>query len=219
MVINVAWSSSTPGERSYNLLKIIFFIILQSIYLLYIFESRPHSTRLFNRLEFFNEGMLTLLAYVMLIFSGMTPISDLLADKLVYGFAEWLGVGMALFICVMNFYVMGKLTIDKMKAKMAEKKQKKLDALLALKAEKRAVKKDIKQIKVLEEIKEEVQTISLSKRVEDMLKAAREINCELVRPDDGPGVKIWTTDRKTKVEATSEGYKITTKDRNIKVVP
>jgi len=42
---------------------------------------------------------------------------------------------------------------------------------------------------------------------------------EVVRPDDGVGVKVITNDRNTKVESTEFGYKIKTKDRNIKVIP
>jgi len=122
VVINITFSSKEVGQKNEYLFKIIFFLIVQSIYILYIFAARPHSMRVFNRLEFFNEGMLICLAYVMLIFCGLVPIDDLIANKPSYVFAEWLGVGIALFICIMNFYVMGKMTVDKLKAKMAEKK-------------------------------------------------------------------------------------------------
>lgn len=135
VLINVAFSSREVGEKNNYLLKIILFLVLQSIYLLYIFDTRPHTTRIFNRLEFFNEGMLMLLAYVMLIFSGLTPIDDMLMNKPCYITAEWLGIGMSLFICAINFYVMGKMTVDKMKAKCAQKKQAKLDAALKEKRE------------------------------------------------------------------------------------
>ena len=72
---------------------------------------------MFNNLEFFNEGALIILAYVMLIFSGMTPIDDLIANDTAYTVAEWLGIGIAIAIAVVNFYVMFKMTITKMKAK------------------------------------------------------------------------------------------------------
>ena len=122
VLINVTFSSLEVGQRNENLFKIVFFLILQSVYILYIFEARPHNMRIYNRLEFLNEGMLMLLAYVMLIFSGMTPIEDLVANKPCYNFAEWLGIGIALLICIMNFFVMGKMTVDKIKAALAAKK-------------------------------------------------------------------------------------------------
>ena len=130
VLINVSFSSQEAGKRNENLFKIVFFLILQSVYLLYIFDSKPHNMKIFNRLEFFNEGMLMILAYVMLIFSGMIPIDDLLANESCYIFAEWIGIGITLAICVMNFFVMGKMTVDKIKAALAAKKQRKLDALI-----------------------------------------------------------------------------------------
>ena len=68
-------------------------------------------------------------------------------------------------------------------------------------------------------MEEEVENISLARRVDELLRAANEIKMEVVRPDDGIGVKVITTDRNTKVESTEFGYKIKTKDRNIKVIP
>ena len=70
-----------------------------------------------------------------------------------------------------------------------------------------------------EAIEEEASNILLSQRVEEMLRAAKEIKTEVVRTSDGPGVKVITTDRNAKVESTAFGYKISTKDRNIRVIP
>lgn len=75
---------------------------------------------------------------------------------------------------------------------------------------------EIKEVEVEEE--KEVETINLSKKVEQMIRAANEIKCELVTPEEGPGIKVFTSDRTTRVEATKEGYKIKTKDRNIRCV-
>ena len=91
--------------------------MIQTFYILYIIATRPHTTNMFNSLEFFNEGALIILAYVMLIFSGMTPIDDLIANNIAYTVAEWLGIGIAIVIAVVNFYVMFKMTYTKMKAK------------------------------------------------------------------------------------------------------
>jgi len=68
-------------------------------------------------------------------------------------------------------------------------------------------------------MEQEFENISLSKRVDLLLKQVNAIDMEVVKPDDGIGVKVMTSDRKTKVEATEFGYKIKTKDRNIKVIP
>ena len=110
--------------------------------------------------------MLVLLAYVMLIFCGLVPIEDLIANKASYVFAEWLGIGIAIFICIMNFYVMGKMTVDKIKAKMADKKQKKLDEVLRLKREAADALKEEKQA----DIEEKVEYISLAKRVDELIR-------------------------------------------------
>ena len=88
--------------------------MIQTFYMLYILKTKPHTTMIFNYLEFFNEGALIMLAYVMLIFSGMTPLGDLISkNKTAYTVAEWLGIGIAIAIAVMNFYVMIKMTVDK----------------------------------------------------------------------------------------------------------
>lgn len=216
VVINVVFSPREKGEKNEYLLKIIFFLIIQSIYILYVFAARPHTTRIFNRLEFFNEGMLIMLAYVMLIFCGLVPIEDLISNKASYVFAEWLGIGIAIFICIMNFYVMGKMTVDKIKAKMADKKQKKLDEVLRLKRE---AADALKERKFEAEVEKKVEYISLAARVDELIRTANEVKMEVVRPDDGVGVKVITNDRRTKVESTEFGYKIKTKDRNIKVIP
>ena len=98
--------------------------MLQTFYMVYILKSRPHTTDIFNYLEFFNEGALITLAYVMLIFSGMTPINDLIANKVAYVVAEWSGISIAILIAVVNFYVMFRMTYDKMRVKCKKKKQK-----------------------------------------------------------------------------------------------
>ena len=68
-------------------------------------------------------------------------------------------------------------------------------------------------------MEEQFENISLSKRVDELLKTVNAIDMEVVKPDDGIGVRVMTSDRKTKIEATEFGYKIKTKDRNIKVIP
>jgi len=67
----------------------------------------------------------------MLIFSGLTPISDLLENKS-YIVAEWLGIGIAIIIAGVNFYVMFKMTWDKLMQKYRKQKQKKNSQAVAI---------------------------------------------------------------------------------------
>ena len=105
--------------------KAVFFILLQTFYVLYIFDTRPHKGGIHNTLEFINEFALILLGYVMLIFSGLTPIADLLAAPLSYTVAEMSGVAIAVAILLTNFFVMWKKMIDKVKNSWAQRKLKK----------------------------------------------------------------------------------------------
>ena len=106
--------------------KIVGFLVIQTFYILYIFDTTPHTKWIFNRLEFINEGALILLSYVMLVFSGLTPISDLMNNLIAYTVAEWVGIGIAIMIAMVNFYVMFKMTWDKIKAALEKRKLKKL---------------------------------------------------------------------------------------------
>ena len=113
------------GDTNNYLFKAVFFILLQTFYVLYIFDTKPHKGGIHNTLEFINEFALILLGYVMLIFSGLTPIADLLANHLSYKTAEMSGVAIAVVIFLTNFFVMGKELIDKVKNSLAQRKLKK----------------------------------------------------------------------------------------------
>ena len=72
--INITLSPNCPWsnfEQHRYLYKILIFTFIQSLYIIYIIESKPHIVMKFNRLELFNEGALMCLGYVSLAFSGI----------------------------------------------------------------------------------------------------------------------------------------------------
>ena len=74
VLINIMLNAECPWtnfEQSRMLYKIILFLLVQSLYIMYIYETRPHTLNLFNRLELGNEGALMMLAYIMIAFSGV----------------------------------------------------------------------------------------------------------------------------------------------------
>ena len=74
VVINVALNSGFPltnFERNQFLFKIVLFLLLQSLYVIYILDVMPHTLKLFNNLELVNEILLMIMAYMSLSFSGL----------------------------------------------------------------------------------------------------------------------------------------------------
>ena len=124
-MINVWWSWRINEDTNYYLFKAFSFILLQTVYFVYIFDTKPHTSSIYNSFEFINESALILLGYVMLIFSGLTPIDDLLADKPSYMVAELSGVVIAAIIFCFNYYLMGKTMFDALKKSWARRKLKK----------------------------------------------------------------------------------------------
>ena len=72
--------------------------------------THPHTLTLFNRLEFFNETALIVLAYIMIAFSGVVNGQS-------YGnpLAEILAFMVTISIVIGNFYVLSKMTSNKIK--------------------------------------------------------------------------------------------------------
>ena len=73
--INVIWSENSPlrmtdGGNNY-LFKIFSFLIIQTIYVIYILETMPHTHSIYNYLEVFNECLLILLTFIMVTYSGV----------------------------------------------------------------------------------------------------------------------------------------------------
>ena len=74
VVINVALNNGFPltnFERIQYLGKILLFLLIQSLYLLYIIDVMPHTLNTFNYLEMINEILLMILAYMSLAYTGL----------------------------------------------------------------------------------------------------------------------------------------------------
>ena len=63
-------------DRTHYLEKIFCFLIIQTGYILYIHEVKPHSDKIFNTLEYVNEYLMVALTYTMLNFANLVVIQD-----------------------------------------------------------------------------------------------------------------------------------------------
>ena len=80
VLISIVLAEDSPLnnlERSHYDKKIFLFLYLQILYLAYVHTVWPHSESLFNYLEVFNEYILTLLGYFMIMFCSSRNIVDL----------------------------------------------------------------------------------------------------------------------------------------------
>ena len=89
-------------------------------------SSRPHTESIYNKLELFNESMLTLICYMMIPYSGVGSV-----DLVIEAQAPIIIV-LAITVCIViaNFYVMLRLTFVKLMRKYKVSKQKKLKLTL-----------------------------------------------------------------------------------------
>ena len=80
------------------------------VYIRYIQSTKPHTNDVFNRLELFNEGSLILLCYIMLAYSGIIPI-DQIIDNEIPLFASLI---IAALIVAVNFGIMLEISYKKL---------------------------------------------------------------------------------------------------------
>ena len=122
--VNMIFSPGFPitdfGQHQF-LLKQFLFVYIQTAYVLYVTDAKPHTNDIFNHLEFFNEGMIILMCYTMIVFSGIGPYADILKSITPIYFS----VGITGLIVAANFGVMIKMTAGKIKDKLKAKKMKK----------------------------------------------------------------------------------------------
>ena len=74
VTINVALNMGFPltsFSRNQYLFKILLFLLMQSLYTLYILDVMPHTLAIFNYLELTNEIVLMVLGYSSLAFTGL----------------------------------------------------------------------------------------------------------------------------------------------------
>lgn len=78
---------------------------------------KPHDDALFNRLEYFNEYLLGLLGYTMLIFDGSYKLTLKQSDMISY-----FTLSLIAMITAVNVFIMIKLSLQKTLAKFKRSK-------------------------------------------------------------------------------------------------
>ena len=82
--------------------------MIQTVYLIYIMHAMPHTESMFNKLEFFNEGMIILMCYIMFVFAGVGDREILNSDIPLY-----FCIGISAIIVAVNVFVMLRLYLQK----------------------------------------------------------------------------------------------------------
>ena len=83
VLVNVSLTSTFPltsFEKNEYLFKILIFLFMQSLYVVYILDAKPHTMKIFNKLEFFNETALIILSYMSIAFTGIMQNTSRLAS-------------------------------------------------------------------------------------------------------------------------------------------
>ena len=109
VLVNVSFNVDFPWtafEQNCYLYKILIFVGIQFLYIIYIAETKPHTIDRFNNLEFLNEVLFVILAYVMIAFSGVVEGQS-------YGntLAELCAISLTSVIIIANFRIMIQRTI------------------------------------------------------------------------------------------------------------
>ena len=89
-------------EQHQYLFKQFAFIIIQTAYILYVSDTKPHTNNIFNQLEFFNEGMIIMMCYVMIVYTGIGPVQEIMKSNTPVYFS----MGITGIIAIANFGVM-----------------------------------------------------------------------------------------------------------------
>ena len=48
---------------------------------MYIADTQPHTNNIFNWLEFFNEGLIIIMCYIMICYAGIGPVEEILKSS------------------------------------------------------------------------------------------------------------------------------------------
>ena len=108
---------------------------MQTVYVSYVAKARPHTEYIFNRLEFFNEGMITLMCYLMVVYTGVGDATLISTATLPLALSAFIsGV-----VATVNIGVMILMTIPKLRQKWAARSESKrrVEALKLLAAGKK----------------------------------------------------------------------------------
>ena len=104
--------------------KCLAIIFLQTAYVMYIVYARPHSEDIFNYLEIWNEGLIIMMCYLMLIYTGMGS-QDQSFEVLKIKSPQIVSLVVTFLIILANVGVLVRMTLRKAKQKKAERRQKK----------------------------------------------------------------------------------------------
>ena len=114
-------SAMSGVDRTHYLLKVLSFLLIQTIYLAYVHNVHPHSESIFNKLEFVNEYLMVALAYTMLNFTKLSMIQDpsnpagyLPKSEKFNTLMEYGAIGLISLIVLVNLAVMIKISFNKM---------------------------------------------------------------------------------------------------------
>lgn len=120
-------SPLSPFGHNISLYKALSLMMFQIAYILYIMETKPHTESIYNKLELLNEGILILICYVMIVYSGVGRIEYIISAQ----FPVYLSLFLTACIVIANFYVMFRLTYLKIKRKIAASKLKRMQQAIA----------------------------------------------------------------------------------------
>lgn len=125
VLVNMLFSPNFPLTGfSYHqyVFKCMSFLIVQTFYVFYIMHSKPHTENVFNKLELFNELMIILMCYIMLVFSGIGDRDNIIERKEPLVFS----VAISAILIIVNLYVMVKLSATRIIQEWRLKKYRKL---------------------------------------------------------------------------------------------
>ena len=120
VVVNMIFSPGLPltnFDRHQYLYKNFAIIFIQTVYVIYIASTRPHSESIFNLLELFNEGMIILMCYIMICYTGIGDSKLILEDTL----PVIISLTITALIVMANFGVLIRMTVKKIKQRSAQK--------------------------------------------------------------------------------------------------
>ena len=82
--------------------------------MIYIADTKPHTSNIFNWLEFWNEGLVIIMCYVMICYSGIGPVEEILKTNVPIAISIVI-VGL---IMAANLGMMLKMNYTKIKNKL-----------------------------------------------------------------------------------------------------
>ena len=82
--------------------------------MLYIEDTKPHSNVIFNWLEFWNEGLIIIMCYIMICYAGIGPVEEILKSNVPIA----ISIVIASLIMAANLGMMLKMNYTKIKFKL-----------------------------------------------------------------------------------------------------